>query len=95
MKYFKDPVTDELYAYESDGSQDAFIRGELIAISYAEAGAIRAAKQQALFDALTYADKRAAEYPSFADQFDLLYHGGYDAWKNAITAVKNKYPKSE
>lgn len=41
----------------------------------------------------TYATKRQAEYPSFADQFDLLYHGGYDAWKAAIDAVKAKYPK--
>lgn len=44
-------------------------------------------------DLRTYAQKRAAEYPSFADQFDLLYHGGYDAWKVAIDAVKVKYPK--
>jgi len=42
---------------------------------------------------LTYAEKRAAEYPSFADQFDLLYHGGYDAWRAAIQVIKNKYPK--
>jgi hypothetical protein len=41
----------------------------------------------------TYKDQRAAEYPSFADQFDLLYHGGMDAWKTAIDVVKNKYPK--
>lgn len=40
-----------------------------------------------------YQRKRAREYPSFADQFDLLYHGGYDAWKVSIDAVKNKYPK--
>ena len=40
-----------------------------------------------------YKAKRAAEYPSFADQFDLLYHGGMDAWKTAIDVVKNKYPK--
>ncbi len=36
---------------------------------------------------------RAKAYPSFADQFDLLYHGGYDAWKAAIDAVKAQYPK--
>jgi hypothetical protein len=42
-----------------------------------------------------YKYQRAAEYPSFADQFDLLYHGGYDAWKAAIDAVKTKYPKPE
>lgn len=40
-----------------------------------------------------YKEDRAAEYPSFADQFDLLYHGGYDAWKAAIQAIKDKYPK--
>jgi hypothetical protein len=42
----------------------------------------------------TYSDSRRSEYPSFADQFDLLYHGGYDAWKAAIDDVKTKYPKS-
>ena len=40
-----------------------------------------------------YQRLRAAEYPSFADQFDLLYHGGYDAWKAEIDKVKEKYPK--
>ena len=44
-------------------------------------------------NAYKYQRQRAAEYPSFADQFDLLYHGGYDAWKAAIDAVKTKYPK--
>jgi hypothetical protein len=44
-------------------------------------------------DPEAYKDKRAAEYPSTADQFDLLYHGGFDAWKAAIDAVKTKYPK--
>lgn len=40
-----------------------------------------------------YKFKRMKEYPSFAEQFDLLYHGGYDAWKTAIQLVKDKYPK--
>ena len=44
-------------------------------------------------DPNAYKYQRAAEYPSYADQFDLLYHGGYDAWKAAIDAVKTKYPK--
>lgn len=51
------------------------------------------AAAEALMVANAYKDKRAAEYPSFADQFDLLYHGGMDAWKAAIQAVKDKYPK--
>ena len=41
----------------------------------------------------TYKELRAAEYPSFADQFDLIYHGGVEAWKDVIQAVKDKYPK--
>jgi hypothetical protein len=41
----------------------------------------------------TYSDLRKAAYPPFADQFDLLYHGGYDAWKAAIDAVKTQFPK--
>lgn len=44
---------------------------------------------------LEYKEKRAAEYPSIADQFDLLYHEGYDGWKAAVQAVKDKYPKPE
>jgi len=49
---------------------------------------------QADYDAKDYQRKRQQAYPSFADQFDLLYHGGYDAWKAAIDAVKTQYPKA-
>lgn len=51
------------------------------------------AKVQAKIKENSYAAHRAAEYPSFAEQFDLLFHGGYDAWKSAIKSVKDKYPK--
>lgn len=42
---------------------------------------------------MAYFSQRQTEYPSFADQFDTLFHGGYDAWKSQIQAVKDKYPK--
>jgi len=48
---------------------------------------------EADYAAKQYQRDRAAAYPSFADQFDLLYHGGYDAWKAAIDAIKQEYPK--
>ena len=48
---------------------------------------------QAYIDANAYKDKRAAAYPSIPDQLDLLYHGGMDAWKAAITVVKEEFPK--
>jgi len=38
---------------------------------------------------------REREYPSVVDQLDLLYHGGYEAWRAQIQAVKDKYPKPE
>jgi hypothetical protein len=41
----------------------------------------------------TYKYQRATAYPSIADQLDTLYHGGYDAWKATITAVKEEFPK--
>ena len=48
---------------------------------------------QAYIDSNAYKGQRAAAYPSMVDQLDLLYHGGMDAWKAAITAVKQEFPK--
>jgi hypothetical protein len=48
---------------------------------------------QAEYEAKEYQRKRAAEYPSYADQFDKIFHEGIDAWKAEIQAIKNKYPK--
>jgi hypothetical protein len=41
-----------------------------------------------------YQRQRAAEYPSYAAQFDQIYHEGVDAWKATVQAVKDKYPKA-
>ena len=40
-----------------------------------------------------YKRQRAVEYPSYADQFDQIFHEGIDAWKATILDVKRKYPK--
>jgi hypothetical protein len=40
-----------------------------------------------------YKHQRAQAYPSMADQLDLIYHEGIDAWKAQIAAVKQSYPK--
>lgn len=37
--------------------------------------------------------KRRTEYPSVVDQLDVLFHGGYDAWKQQIQEIKDRYPK--
>ena len=64
-------------AYDANGNEVAYDKAAVEA--YVAANAYKA--------------QRAAEYPSFADQFDTLYHGGYDAWKAQIQAIKDKYPK--
>ena len=40
-----------------------------------------------------YQRQRAVEYPSYADQFDQIFHDGIDTWKATILEVKRKYPK--
>ena len=44
----------------------------------------------------SYAEKRAAAYPSLGDQLDMIYWdkiNGTNQWQETITAVKTKYPK--
>jgi hypothetical protein len=53
------------------------------------------ARLQAEYERNEYQRQRAQEYPPITDQLDTLYHGGYDAWKASIDAVKLKYPKPE
>ena len=51
------------------------------------------ARLETEYDAKQYQRNRAKAYPSFADQFDTIFHSGLDAWKAEIQAVKDKYPK--
>ena len=51
------------------------------------------ARLQAEYDNNEYQRQRAQAYPSMADQLDLIYHEGIDAWKAQIAAVKQTYPK--
>lgn len=95
MKYYKNSNTNEIYAYEADGSQDAWIQPGLIAITEEQAEEIRQQKQQTSFNSLTYKQKRVIEYPSIGDQLDALFHAGVfpDDMAAKIQAVKDKYPK--
>lgn len=100
MKLFKTQF-NEIYAYEEDGSQDDLI-GDKTPITQEEADLIIASKvpeiiieKQDKLDFDSYIAKRQTEYPSIPDQLDTLFHGGYDAWKAEIQAIKDKYPKGE
>ena len=60
-----------------------------------KAAEIRAewADNDAKREATQYSRDRQSEYPSYADQFDQIYHEGIDAWKATIKAVKDANPK--
>lgn len=45
------------------------------------------------FSTVEYQNLREKEYPSIKDQLDILYHEGYEGWKNKIQEIKDKYPK--
>jgi len=62
-----------------------------------EAAEIRAewAANEAKSQATKYSRDRQSAYPSYADQFDQIYHEGIDAWKETIKAVKDAHPKPE
>ena len=64
-------------AYDADGNEVAYDKAAV----------------DAYVAANEYKSKRAAEYPSIADQLDKIFHDGIDEWKETIQAVKNKYPK--
>ena len=42
-----------------------------------------------------YQRDRAADYPSWQEQMDLLYHGGVSALKAELKKTKDKFPKPE
>ena len=94
MKHYLSPE-GKLHAYEPDGSQDAFIPEDFIPITNEEAEEHRRQQVQERFNALTYAEKRQAEYPSIGDQLDALWKGGAEAeaMRAQVMAVKAKYPK--
>ena len=79
-------INAEIEAWDQDGNVVVLDEEKIVA---------EVARLKAEYEAKEYQRKRASEYPSFADQFDLLYHGGYDVWKAKIDEIKNKYPKPE
>lgn len=45
------------------------------------------------YKSIDYIAERRANYPSFEDQFDILYHSGFDGWWKVIDDIKQKFPK--
>ena len=76
-----------------DDSAGAFDKdGKSVELDDAKVAAARKSIDDA-YAATKYQRDRAAEYPSWQDQLDKIYHSGLDAWKVDIKAIKDKYPK--
>lgn len=93
MKLYRD-AKNNIYAYESDGSQDHLI-GDKIAITQTEADNLVALREAHTVEALPYTEKRRLAYPSIGEQLDALYHAGVFPADMAerIRAVKQQFPK--
>ena len=94
MKHYKDPDTKEVYAYEADGSQDAFIKNGLVPMSNEEVAAIRAAH-----DAALVVSSRIAELKQLLANSDYKVLPDYDkpsediktqrqAWREEIRTLE-------
>lgn len=95
MKYFLNPKDQQVFAYE-DSVPAAKINPDLVPITEDEAKTRTNPPVKA--QVLNYKEQRAAEYPPMADQLDMLYHdkvNGTNTWQEAITAVKDKIPKTD
>tara|TARA_B100000900_G_scaffold53611_1_gene39733 strand:+ start:2077 stop:2418 length:342 start_codon:yes stop_codon:yes gene_type:complete len=79
------------YVTGADSNGTAIFGDQLFTWSQVSA---KKAELQTAYDNNEYQRKRAAEYPSIADQLDDIYHNGIDGWKTTIKATKDKYPKS-
>ena len=76
-----------------DDSAGAFDKdGQSVAIDLSKVAAARISIDDA-YATTKYQRDRAAEYPTWQDQLDKIYHSGIDAWKVDIKAIKDKYPK--
>ena len=91
MKHYK--LNNEVFAYESDGTQDHLVTSDMVLMTTAE---FELYSNPPLTDeqrATAYVSLRQEAYPSIADQLDTIYHQGLDAWKATILAVKEEFPK--
>lgn len=93
MKYYQ-RSNNNIYALEDDVVPPW---DDAVEVTYEQSVEIIEAEAQLKFNALTYAEKRLAEYPPVTDYLDGVVKGDQaqiDAYIAACQAVKAKYPKS-
>ncbi len=96
MKHYKDPKTNELYAYELDGSQDSIIPEWLVPVPDEQVEEIRASNQRRLFYGMPYDEQRRISYPPITEYLDAVVKGDEVQLAKYISdclEVKRKFPK--
>ena len=94
MPHYKN-TQNKLYWLDSE-EYESYLPSGCIKITDEEADTIRAVLQAATDAALTYAEKRAAEYPPMTDYLDGVVKSDQaqiDKYIADCQAVKAKYPK--
>jgi hypothetical protein len=95
MRYYKNE-NNEIFAYDNEQVSNG-LSEDKVEITKEEVDAINEAKKNEAFDALSYAEKRQAEYAKL-NQDEMRYDdmvNGTNTWVEAIEAIKAKYPKPE
>lgn len=91
MKHYKD-TNGNFFGF----NETQTVPEGMVEVTVEEINQANALKAQAVFDALPYAQKRAAEYPPMADYLDGIVKGDtvqVQTYIDACLAVKTKYPK--
>lgn len=86
----------ELFGIES--GQEFLIQPYWVEVSLEEIKAINKAKEEKAFNSLSYAEKRASEYPNVLDYIDGIVKGDevqVQEYIDKCLAVKAKYPKQK
>jgi len=94
MPHYKD--TENKLHWLDSTDHESYLPAGSVQITDEEAAAICATIQAAIEAAKTYAEKRAAEYPSMTDYLDGVVKGDQaqiDKYIADCLAVKAKYPK--
>ena len=95
MKHYINNETQEIFAYEADGSQDTYIKAGLVLLTDSELTQTRLQQEQDRLDALTYSEKRKAEY-DLLNQDEMRFDdvkNSTTTWVDAIDAIKAAHPK--
>lgn len=98
MKYYKNETTGQVFAFEEDGSQDAFIAKQLVKLTPKEVKDHFAPKpltydEVVSLRSVTY--KKESDPLKIAAEYDAMISStapDYSLWLAKVKEIKDKYP---